>query len=197
MRQFFSDLRNDLLLSGAISLLLGLVLIFFPDTTSFLICYLCAGVMILFGLFQLLAFLFSDRAFPNHSFYLARCVLLLVLGVYFAIRPGILVSMLPMVLGLFVVVAGLMKIQNAVDLRRWGAARWSTVLAVGILTTLVGAVTLMHPFSTAMVLLRFLGICLLVSAVLDGWAVFTLHRDRPPLKERPDHKPGHRHQQGR
>lgn len=78
-----------------------------------------------------------------------------------------------------------------------GAARWSTVLAVGILTTLVGAVTLMHPFSTAMVLLRFLGICLLVSAVLDGWAVFTLHRDRPPLKERPDHKPGHRHQQGR
>lgn len=56
MRQFFSDLRNDLLLSGAISLLLGLVLIFFPDTTSFLICYLCAGVMILFGLFQLLAF---------------------------------------------------------------------------------------------------------------------------------------------
>ena len=68
MRQFFSDLRNDLLLSGAISLLLGLVLIFFPDTTSFLICYLCAGVMILFGLFQLLAFLFSDRAFPNHSF---------------------------------------------------------------------------------------------------------------------------------
>lgn len=81
-----------------------------------------------------------------------------------------------MVLGLFVVVAGLMKIQNAVDLRRWGAARWSTVLAVGILTTLVGAVTLMHPFSTAMALLRFLGICLLVSAVLDGWAVFTLHR---------------------
>ena len=157
MRQFFSDLRNDLLLSGAISLLLGLVLIFFPDTTSFLICYLCAGVMILFGLFQLLAFLFSDRAFPNHSCYLARCVLLLVLGV-------------------FVVVAGLMKIQNAVDLRRWGAARWSTVLAVGILTTLVGAVTLMHPFSTAMALLRFLGICLLVSAVLDGWAVFTLHR---------------------
>lgn len=176
MRQFFSDLRNDLLLSGAISLLLGLVLIFFPDTTSFLICYLCAGVMILFGLFQLLAFLFSDRTFPNHSFYLARCVLLLVLGVYFAIRPGILVSMLPMVLGLFVVVAGLMKIQNAVGLRRWGAARWSTVLAVGILTTLVGAVTLMHPFSTAMALLRFLGICLLVSAVLDGWAVFTLYR---------------------
>ena len=39
MRQFFADLRNDLLLSGAISLLLGLVLIFFPDTTSFLICY--------------------------------------------------------------------------------------------------------------------------------------------------------------
>jgi uncharacterized membrane protein HdeD (DUF308 family) len=176
MRSFFSDFRMDLLFSAGASLLLGLVLVLFPDTTSFLICYLLAAVMILCGGVQLLAFFFSERSFPNHPLYLARSVLLLALGIYLAIRPGILISILPMAMGLLVTIAGLIKVQNAVDLRRIGAPRWNVVLLLGLATTLLGIVTLFNPFAAAMTLLRFLGAALLVFAGLDIAALVVLMR---------------------
>ena len=45
MRQFFSDLRNDLLLSGAISLLLGLVLLVPALEPLFAIAPLSVGMV--------------------------------------------------------------------------------------------------------------------------------------------------------
>ena len=47
MRQFFSDLRNDLLLSGAISLLLGLLAIFISFKDSGTIVVMALTVIVL------------------------------------------------------------------------------------------------------------------------------------------------------
>ena len=41
MKQFFQDVKNSFLLSAAVSIILGIVLIVYPVKTSLLICYIC------------------------------------------------------------------------------------------------------------------------------------------------------------
>ena len=48
MKQFFQDVKNSFLLSAAVSIILGIVLIVYPVKTSLLICYI-AGALLLFG----------------------------------------------------------------------------------------------------------------------------------------------------
>ena len=43
MKQFFQDVKNSFLLSAAVSIILGIVLIVYPVKTSLLICYIEIG----------------------------------------------------------------------------------------------------------------------------------------------------------
>ena len=59
MKQFFQDVKNSFLLSAAVSIILGIVLIVYPVKTSLLICYI-AGALLLFSSVSAL----STAAFP-------------------------------------------------------------------------------------------------------------------------------------
>ena len=65
---------------------------------------------------------------------------------------------------------------QAVDLARMKARRWTTVLATACLNLILGGVIIFNPFSTAMTLLRFVGIGLLYSGISD--IVSTLYISR-------------------
>ena len=43
MKQFFQDVKNSFLLSAAVSIILGIVLIVYPVKTSLLICYIAGA----------------------------------------------------------------------------------------------------------------------------------------------------------
>ena len=91
-------------------------------------------------------------------------------------RPEMFLSILPLLLGIVLVVAGLCKLQSAVDLVRIHSSRWLWVLLTAVLTLLLGAVTLYNPFSAAVTLMQFIGISLVVSGVSDLAAAILMIR---------------------
>ena len=90
MKQFFQDVKNSFLLSAAVSIILGIVLIVYPVKTSLLICYI-AGALLLFGGVVALIRYIASRGEPFFFRYDLFVALVLILFGCFVIFESDLV----------------------------------------------------------------------------------------------------------
>ena len=81
-----------------------------------------------------------------------------------------------MLFGLLVLLAGFIKIQTSVDLLRLKKSGW-WLTAIGALLTIVFAIIILaNPFKAVKALGIFIGITLIVEAVLDAVGLILLYR---------------------
>ena len=67
--------------------------------------------------------------------------------------------------GLFLIYGGARSIQTAFDIRRFRGPRWVVHLVIGIIFAVAGIEAIRDPFSTAQLLTRFVGLCLLLLGI--------------------------------
>ena len=89
MKQFFQDVKNSFLLSAAVSIILGIVLIVYPVKTSLLICYI-AGALLLFG--GVVAFFFRYDLFV--------ALVLILFGCFVIFESDLVIAFIPVVIGI-------------------------------------------------------------------------------------------------
>ena len=82
----------------------------------------------------------------------------------------------------------LLRLQTALDARRFGVRRWWIILALGICSAVLGALLLLHPFEGADMMMRLLGASLVAAAVQNLYVILTTvrvtrHRE-PPWEDR-------------
>lgn len=99
-------------------------------------------------------------------------VLLLAFGIFALAQPRVVLSVLPVVLGVYLVTECVGKIQRAVILKKSGYPRWWTVLNLGPLTGLPGVLLIANPFQAVETSLMILGISLVVNGASDLWILW-------------------------
>lgn len=183
MKKMFSELRRDFVLLSLSYIVIGALLLCFPETASTLIAYLCAAVLVAFGALHIIAY--CARAVPGdfYRFDLVLGLVGLVLGVFICFRPELLISFFPVVLGIVILVDSFIKLQNAIDLLRMGDRSWWIILLLAILSGVLSVLMLANPFTTAELLLMFVGISLIVNGIIDLISIFRLtHRIKQVTK---------------
>ena len=93
---------------------------------------------------------------------------------------------------LLLLVAGADRLQAGLDLRRMGSRYWAGTVAAALVTLILGAVVLANPFDTALLLIRFIGVSLLVvgcvglgSSIMVSRMVRSFYADRFDDPSRP------------
>ncbi len=143
----------ELVLAPGLLILLGLVLMFSPDTATAFIAKAIAWVLLLVGAVQGLAWLFgSERRMGQ----LIRAAAFLLAGLWLLANPLVLAQWLGRILGIFILLQGL---QDLLEARRAGP--------VPILTIVVGSILLLAPLTLSRTLLLVLGIVVLVVGVTE------------------------------
>lgn len=165
MFDLFRKLRMQVLLSAVLTLLLGLLLVIMPGMAVETLFLLLGWMLVITGVVSILSSLLT-RGRPVGQSDLVLGLLELATGLAILAKPGLLVSLCGVLLGLLLVMHGARDIQSARESRALGYD-WKLSLAVGILTLIMGAFVIFNPFSTAKLLLRVAGICLMVDAVGD------------------------------
>ena len=112
-------------------------------------------------------------------------LLYLGLGVFLVMKPGtalnivcyalggvvlacdIVVSILPIVFGLFVIFDAIGRVQNALDLRRCGYDSWKGFLFLPVLSVVLGVVLVINPFGAMETLVMAIGIILIVEGAIN------------------------------
>lgn len=151
----------------------GILLILKPKELAPVVAGVFGVLLILFGAVKLVGYFSRDLFRLAFQYDLAFGVFLIVLGVITILRTDHVMVFMGVVLGVYVLADGLLKIQIALDARAFGIRKWWLILTAAILAGAAGSFLIFRPMESAGILVILLGICLLADGVLSLVTVLT------------------------
>ena len=137
---------------------IGLILILFPEISMLAVCYMLGIAAIVFGIVKITGYFSADPYGLAFQFDFAFGIIAILLGLVVIIHPGNIMALVPVIMGIYFMIDGIMKIQTAVDAKRFGVKSWWLILVSAIVTGGIGILLLVNPFESAVALTVLLGI---------------------------------------
>ena len=151
----------------------GLMLILFPGISAKAIGIICGIMLAAFGIVRIAGYFARDLYRLAFQYDLASGLLMIALGIVMLLRPDSLMNFLCIVLGIFVLADGLLKIQVSFDARRFGLRPWWLILCLAIASAALGVVLVLCSAQGAKALTVLLGCTLLIDGILSLSTVIT------------------------
>lgn len=152
---------------------LGVILITVPDFSAVLLCSIGGIIMILFGGVKILGYCSKDLYRLAFQHDLAFGILLIALGAVMIFRTNPVITILCMILGIYVLADGLLKIQIAIDSKAFGIRKWWLILSIAILTGITGFLLIFRPSESTRMIMILFGITLLAEGILNLITILT------------------------
>lgn len=159
-------LRNEFFLTSLAMIAVGIMLVFFPETSGKMICYLSGCVLLAWGVIKLIMYFVGEVELFG-SFRLVSSVALLMCGAAALINPEFFAGILPTIFGCVMVIDGVLKLQYSIDLAKIKSKWWWIVLILSLLLVSMGLLIVFNPWSWLVGLMIFTGILLIVNGVID------------------------------
>ena len=110
MREALRSVKWSLILASLLYLVLGVALLFWPDTSNLILCYLIAAVLTAYGAFQVIAFFGREG---GSWIGLIIGIICAGFGVYALIQPTGISDIISIILGFVIVVDGALSLRLA------------------------------------------------------------------------------------
>jgi uncharacterized membrane protein HdeD (DUF308 family) len=172
MKKFFVD-QN---LFAFIYCLFGVILLIHPMAVGRAVCYIIGACAVVYGGFRIYGYWKAREMAGFFRVDLLTGVVLLIVGLVAFLKPELLISILPAVLGLVILMDGFVTMNQAWNLRKCSRSEWAYLMGVGVCIGVLGVILVVNPFGTAVVMMRFLGITLLVDGISDLWWYYGLKK---------------------
>ena len=167
MKSFIQDMKHNYFINAVIMVILGIVLVIWPHILGVMLCYLLGGALIVMGVFQLISFLRGERLGFYNKFVMMMGIVLVLLGIWICAQPRIVLSIIPVVVGIIVLIHGLMDIQYTLDIKKAGSEKWWIALIAAALTLIVGLLLVLNPFTAYEITMVLLGVAMLYDGGSD------------------------------
>ena len=167
MKSIIQDMKHNYFINAVIMVILGIVLVIWPHILGVALCYLLGGALIVMGIFQLISFLRGERLGFYNKFVMMMGIVLVLLGIWICTQPHIVLSIIPVVVGIIVLIHGLMDIQYTLDIKKAGSEKWWIALIASILTLVVGLLLVFNPFTVYEITMVLLGAAMLYDGGSD------------------------------
>lgn len=145
----------------------GLLLVFMPGLSLRVLGIICGVIIIVFGVFKLVGYFSRDLYRLAFQYDLAFGALLILLGIAMLIRPAAIVSFFCAAIGVAVLVDGLLKVQMALDAKKFGLRRWWLILATAVITIVFGVLLVFRPSESSAAITILLGLSLLSEGIMN------------------------------
>ena len=154
-----------LLAVPVLTVLLGLILLFSPDTASALVGKILGWVFVLAGAGVGAGVFLGEKTRQNNRIVWA--VIFLVLGIWILREPLMLAKILGRVLGLTLMILGGRKISRELQYKDGKVVFSSGLIAAGA-TALIGLVLVMLPLTTSRLVFTVVGVVLIGVGIAEG-----------------------------
>lgn len=152
------------ILVSALYVVLGAVLLAWPDTSVKMICYGLGFVMVALGITYGVIYFTKDNLAGFLQMDLVIGIVCLAFGIFILLNPTFLSTVLPFAMGIILLLGAVVKIQSSLNMRRLKFGKWYLVLICALIIIAMGIVLLCNPFREERYMILYIGICL----VLDG-----------------------------
>lgn len=167
MKTIIQDMKQNYFINAVIMIILGLVLVIWPDILGNILCYILGGALILMGIFQLVGFIRGEHLGFYNKFSMMMGIILLLLGIWVCVNPRVVLSIIPVIVGIIILLHGLMDIQYTLDIKNTGNTKWWLGLIAAIVTIIIGILLVANPFIAYEITIILIGIAMIYDGGSD------------------------------
>lgn len=159
----------------------GILLLVDPVTFTSGIIMVLGAILLFVGLICVFKYFRAEAAAAALEQNLLKGLVALAAGAFCVFGNSYIVNIFPLlttVYGAIILITGLVKIQKTVDMLRLKKTKWYfTAISAGI-TVVCAALILFNPFDATEWVWRFIGITLIIEALIDAVAAMFGGKDR-------------------
>lgn len=175
MVQFFWS-RSASIWIAVLYILLGLLLLLFPGVTGTVFVWALAAGAAAYGLSHLWRYFQSTKDGTPSVGELFLGVISLAFALFAILRPAVILSFLPFVLGGLLLLDGIGKVPLAIQAFRIRDALRVPVCISALLPLLVGVLLVFNPFSAAKMTIMIFGITLILDGASEFYSAITARK---------------------
>ncbi len=166
----FKGMKWQSMLTAALFVIMGIVLIIYPKTTAETMCYVVGIAGVVIGIFTVLSYIFRDvqKNYYRNDFIVGMMETLM--GAFVLYKADLIIELIPCVLGMLVVFSGISKLQNCVDIRQMKCGNGLVFFIMSMVNMIFGILLVINPFNNVEVLYILIGAGLLFSGLTDTFA---------------------------
>lgn len=159
IKKFFTKLKWEKLVTAIVAIVLGIVFVADPNGSGDAVCKVAGVAMIVLAAAMLIRYFTSAQLFPENLIFSA---VLLLLGIFFIAKSGVVMTVLGLFFGIFLVIDGASKIRDGIDAAKAKMQGWWIWFLLALLTIVLGVLVM---FGESVMML--LGVSLIVDGVSD------------------------------
>ena len=165
MKEILNKTANSFIISSVLVLVVGLVMVIFPEISMETIGIIAAAYMITHGIVLIYLEILANKYYLPFDGILPG-VFSILMGVVLCYKPSILPVVFTIIFGLWIIASSINFIKVALHLRNTRLP-WVQILIFGILDLIIGIVLLINPFASTVSIVVFTGIMLIVHSVIN------------------------------
>ena len=177
MERIMKSLVKSSYITSSILILLGLVLVVKSEETLKVISYLVGGVLITLGIVAFIKFFKNSEKNVPDNFDIIYGIVTIVFGIFIIINPKLVASIIPFVLGAWILFKSAFKVAYGFELKGKNNPIWKTTLITSGISALVGIIILFNPFKTASIVFMLIGIALIAYGIIDIISTYQLKKN--------------------
>lgn len=177
MKKAFHKVIISSIVSSLLFFALGVFLFIKPELANEMVGYILGTLIMIAGVNSLVKFFVNQSALRFFDFELVLGILSILLGAMIIFNPLALTGILTIGLGLWMIVQSTIKVQYALELKRYGEDSWLLTLVIAILTLILGLIVIFNPFNGQMLLTKVIGIFIIFYSILDIVECLLLRKD--------------------
>lgn len=159
IKKFFTKLKWEKLVTAIVAIVLGIIFVADPNGSGDAVCKVAGVAMIVLAAAMLIRYFTSAQLFPENLIFSA---VLLLLGIFFIAKSGVVMTVLGLFFGIFLVIDGASKVRDGIDAAKAKMQGWWIWFILALLTIVLGVLVM---FGESVMTL--LGVSLIVDGVSD------------------------------
>lgn len=156
--KYLQNIKIAYMTACVIFMLIGIMLMGFPEFSMVAVCYLIGIMFIILGVIKIMAYFSQEKYNIAFQFDLALGILSVIVGICTVIHHNWIISILPIIIGIMIIADSLFTLQASIDAKRFGLPRWYFLLLFSAVSVVLGLVLVFKSFKSAVVITILYGL---------------------------------------
>ncbi len=141
---YLKNLKWEMILFSLASIVIGILMFFYPSQIINTVCIVLACILFILGVRYLIEYRRNNAIENFYKYELVAGIALILGGIVVLFCMKLILSFITYLIAIIIIISGLMKVENALDLKKMGN-NWIPLIVFAIICIMLGISVLMMP----------------------------------------------------
>ena len=174
MENYVRKLGRNSIIFSILLLVFGLFMFIRPISTINILMIIFGAILVIDGLVHLVSYFSIKNEYRFFSSELAQAIIYIILGFVIVCDYNRISEFLPIILGVWIIIDSIFRLQISLNIRDIYDSHWGLLLAMSIITGLLGMIILFNPFESLSLFIRIGGAILMFCELISIFEDFSI-----------------------